>query len=158
MRSTTDFGRPDRFLPFDPVHPCRCSATCGKLRSFNEGSGGGAGGGRKMAALRVQVRLARRRWRSIIMLGAVALLATVFVAGSSALVGASVFEGGDGNLVVDTSGNSDWVNAPNLVASVDQPSGTTDNSFGQGTKEDNAAVTVVTGSIPPNKSDLTRFY
>jgi hypothetical protein len=37
-------------------------------------------------------------------------------------------------------------------------SGTSDNSFGQGTKEDDPSVSVVTGSIPPNKSDLTRFY
>jgi hypothetical protein len=37
-------------------------------------------------------------------------------------------------------------------------SGRNDNSFGQGTKEDDANVTVVTGSIPPQKSDLTRFY
>src|SRR5207244_2829513 len=33
-----------------------------------------------------------------------------------------------------------------------------DNSFGQGTKDDDPAVSVVSGSIPPNKSDLTRFY
>src|SRR5207244_7825125 len=41
---------------------------------------------------------------------------------------------------------------------IDLPSGTSDNSFGQGTKEDNASVSTVSGSIPPNKSDLTRFY
>jgi hypothetical protein len=33
-----------------------------------------------------------------------------------------------------------------------------DNAFGQGTKENNSTVTVVNGSIPPNKSDLTVFY
>src|SRR5262249_21715365 len=38
------------------------------------------------------------------------------------------------------------------------PSGQTDDAFGQGTKEDNPVPTVVTGSIPNNKSDLTRFY
>ncbi len=35
---------------------------------------------------------------------------------------------------------------------------TSDNSFGQGTKEDSPVPTVTSGSIPPNKSDLTRFY
>jgi hypothetical protein len=37
-------------------------------------------------------------------------------------------------------------------------SGGTDNSFGGGTKEDDPVVTVGFGSIPPMKSDLTRFY
>jgi len=70
----------------------------------------------------------------------------------------SNFEGGDGNLLVNTAGDTDWSNVAGLNIGVDQPSGTNDNAFGQGTKEDNAAVTVVAGSIPPNKSDLTRFY
>jgi hypothetical protein len=71
----------------------------------------------------------------------------------------STFAGGDGNLLASptTFGTTDWQNVgPN--AGFDLPSGTSDNSFGQGTKEDNPNVTVVTGSIPPNKSDLTRFY
>ncbi|HET7244645.1 MAG TPA: Ig-like domain-containing protein, partial [Streptosporangiaceae bacterium] len=72
----------------------------------------------------------------------------------------STFAGGDGNLLASptTFGTTDWQNVAGLHAGFDQPSGTGDNSFGQGTKEDNAAVTVVSGSIPPNKSDLTRFY
>jgi hypothetical protein len=40
----------------------------------------------------------------------------------------------------------------------DLASGGGDNSFGKGTKEDDPNVSVVSGSIPPNKSDLTRFY
>jgi hypothetical protein len=91
-------------------------------------------------------------------LAALAVLATVFVAGSSANLAGSTFEGNDGNLVVDTAGNTDWANAPNRVVGLDVPSGPTDNSFGQGTKEDNPNVTIVTGSIPPQKNDLTRFY
>src|SRR5262249_31284740 len=67
-------------------------------------------------------------------------------------------EGDDGNLVVNTAGNTDWANAPNRVRGDDLASGSTDNAFGQGTKEDDPNVGVVTGSIPPNKSDLTRFY
>jgi hypothetical protein len=50
------------------------------------------------------------------------------------------------------------VNAPNRVRGDDLPSGRDDNAFGMGTKEDDPNVSVVTGSIPPNKSDLTRFY
>jgi hypothetical protein len=69
-----------------------------------------------------------------------------------------MFEGSDGNLVVNTAGNKDWVNVTGLHTGIDKPTGRTDNSFGQGTKEDDPAVTVVTGSIPPNKNDLTRFY
>lgn len=33
-----------------------------------------------------------------------------------------------------------------------------DNSFGQGSKEDTPSPTVVSGAIPPNKDDLMRFY
>src|SRR6516164_8108075 len=72
----------------------------------------------------------------------------------------STFAGGDGNLLTNptTFGTTDWQNVAGLNPAFDLPSGTGDNSFGQGTKEDNPAVTVVSGSIPPNKSDLTRFY
>jgi hypothetical protein len=52
----------------------------------------------------------------------------------------------------------DWVNAPNRVAGLDKPTGQQDDSFGQGTKEDDPVPTVTDGSIPNNKSDLTRFY
>src|SRR5258708_2476170 len=57
-----------------------------------------------------------------------------------------------------TFGSTDWQNVAGLNAGIDLPSGSGDNAFGQGTKEDNPNVTVVSGSIPPNKSDLTRFY
>jgi hypothetical protein len=45
-----------------------------------------------------------------------------------------------------------------LNAGFDLAGGKGDNSFGQGTKEDDPNVSVITGSIPPNKSGLTRFY
>jgi len=72
----------------------------------------------------------------------------------------STFAGGDGNLLTNptTFGTTDWQNVAGLNPGFDLASGSGDNSFGQGTKEDNAAVSVVSGSIPPNKSDLTRFY
>ena len=102
----------------------------------------------------------RRRHTRLLALTALAASALVvfFVGTSGANVSPSAFEGNDGNLVVNTSGNTDWVNVSGLHTGIDDPSGSTDNSFGQGTKEDDPAVTVVAGSIPPQKSDLTRFY
>jgi hypothetical protein len=105
--------------------------------------------------------LARRRVSIKTMVIPIAVLAVgiLGLAGAaSANLSGSTFEGNDGNLVVNTAGNQDWVNAPNRVRGDDLASGTNDNSFGQGTKEDDPNVTVVTGSIPPQKSDLTRFY
>jgi hypothetical protein len=55
-------------------------------------------------------------------------------------------------------GATDWQNVAGLNKGFDLPSGSSDNSLGQGTKEDNPNITVVSGSIPPNKSNLTRFY
>jgi len=70
----------------------------------------------------------------------------------------STFEGNDGNLTVDTPGGTDWVTAPNQAIGVDLPSGNTDNSFTQGSKEDDLNVYIGQGSVPPNKNDVTRFY
>ena len=104
-----------------------------------------------------------RRSRRAFSLGAVgalvcAALAAVAPSANANLTG-STFEGNDGNLIVNTSGNKDWVSTTiNRVRGDDLPSGGSDNSFGQGTKEDDPNVSVVTGSIPPQKSDLTRFY
>src|SRR6266568_7929826 len=111
-----------------------------------------------MAAVRIRQRRVRRWWYLAMTAAAFAVLAVVFVTASSANLAGSTFEGNDGNLVVNTAGNTDWANAPSRVVGIDQPSGSSDNAFGQGTKEDNATASVVTGSIPPNKNDLTRFY
>jgi len=63
----------------------------------------------------------------------------------------------DANLVVDHPPPSlDWDNVAEVVQA-DAPSGQLDDSFGEGTKEDDAVPTIVTGSIPPNKSDLLEF-
>jgi hypothetical protein len=100
-----------------------------------------------------------RRRRTWLALGTAAALTFLAIPATSfANLAGSTFEGNDGNLVVNTSGNTDWVNVAGLNAGIDLASGTGDNSFGQGTKEDDANVTVVSGSIPPQKSDLTRFY
>src|SRR5215204_3533971 len=111
-----------------------------------------------MAAFKLRRRRVRRAWTTGLTLTAFALFAVIFVAASSAKLPGSTFEGNDGNLVVNTTGGTDWATAPNRVRGDDLASGRDDNSFGQGTKEDDPAVTVVTGSIPPQKSDLTRFY
>jgi hypothetical protein len=75
----------------------------------------------------------------------------------------SPFDAGDGNLVVNDE-FKDWANigiscvTPIAGCGLDLPTGQTDNSFGTGTKEDTPVPSVVDGSIPNNKSDLTRFY
>lgn len=78
----------------------------------------------------------------------------------SCLTGSS-FESADGNLTVGSScsaADEDWTNAPALSTGNDVGVGSADNAYGQGAKEDGPCPTVVYGSIPPNKSDLTRFY
>src|SRR6266545_1965231 len=111
-----------------------------------------------MAAFRFRRRRTRRLWMFGATTSALAAVLLLIVASASGNLAGSTFEGSDGNLVVNTAGNMDWANVAGLSAGVDTPSGTSDNSFGQGTKEDDANVTVVSGSIPPQKSDLTRFY
>jgi hypothetical protein len=110
-------------------------------------------------------RSTRRRWYTVT---AAVLLASivVFVIGAvGASLPGSTFEiDTNANLIVNTSGNIDWLTGgtgtgfrSGVTVKPDQPSGTGDDSFGQGTKEDTAVPTVVSGSIPPNKSDLTNF-
>ncbi|MBT2513417.1 SpaA isopeptide-forming pilin-related protein [Arthrobacter sp. ISL-30] len=79
------------------------------------------------------------------------------------LVGSS-FDAGDGNLVVDDEAK-DWANigincSPGALVgcAIDKNTGQTDDSFGNGTKEDDAVPSIVSGQIPNNKSDLLRFY
>jgi uncharacterized surface anchored protein len=61
------------------------------------------------------------------------------------------------NLKVDHAAPSiDWASV-NEFRKADTASGSTDESFGNGTKEDTAVPSVVDGGIPPNKSDLKFF-
>jgi hypothetical protein len=108
--------------------------------------------------MKLGMKLHFTRGRAAFALGATAALILATATSASANLSGSNFESNDGNLIVNTAGNTDWINAPNRVRGDDLPSGGSDNSFGQGSKEDDPAVTVVTGSIPPQKSDLTRFY
>jgi hypothetical protein len=70
----------------------------------------------------------------------------------------------DANLIVDSSPCIDWLAGgtgtslrTGVLAKPDKPTGTGDDSFGQGTSENDANPTIVSGSIPPNKSDLKVF-
>jgi hypothetical protein len=87
-------------------------------------------------------------------------LAVGFLLGSGpalAIPGSS-FESTDGNTSVQ--GTQDWESVAPATMEADQPdtpSGAADESFTQGTKSDTPVPTVETGSIPPNKSDLTRM-
>src|SRR5262245_18804172 len=85
------------------------------------------------------------------------VVALAAITGASGTVSPSTFEGNDGNLVVNTAGNKDWDNAPNLAVGQDIADPKNDNSFGQGTKENDVDVSVVTGSIPNSKANLGRF-
>jgi hypothetical protein len=111
-----------------------------------------------MGAFRSRHRRSRRSWLIGTTLAAAAVFGVFFVAASGANLPGSTFEGNDGNLIVNTSGNTDWANVAGLNTGIDKPTGSTDNSFGQGTHEDDLDPTIVSGSIPPNKNDLTRFY
>jgi Prealbumin-like fold domain len=132
-----------------------------------------------MAALHFRQRRVRRWWMTAITLTVLALLAAVFVTASNAdnpsgcdfaatgttqsclsPLSGSTFAGGDGNLLTSptTFGTTDWQNVAGLSHGVDKASGQNDNALGQGSKEDDPGISVVTGSIPNNKSDLTRFY
>jgi hypothetical protein len=92
--------------------------------------------------------------------------AVLFVGGAGASLPGSTFGGGDGNLTCNDTGTGagalDWNCLPSggidLHQGIDGITGQNDNSFGQGTKENDSNVTLVAGGIPKNKSDLTRFY
>jgi hypothetical protein len=100
-------------------------------------------------------------WAIVALVGAIAV-ATVLLVGMQAAFAASLpgsqFEiDTDANLKVDNLAPSfDWANVSE-TRKADLASGGGDDSFGQGTKEDTAVPTVVSGSIPPNKSDLLNF-
>jgi hypothetical protein len=88
---------------------------------------------------------------------------------SHAPLGTSQFEiDTDANLKVDHLAQTiDWGTPGNNCApeedknceirKTEASTGSDDDSFGQGTKEDTAVPSIVSGSIPPNKSDLKAF-
>jgi hypothetical protein len=104
--------------------------------------------------------ITRARWGAGV--ACLALILGGTTAAQANLTG-SPFDAGDGNLIVNDEAK-DWANigisciTPIAGCGLDLPTGQTDDSFGTGTKEDTAVPSVVDGSIPNNKSDLTRFY
>jgi hypothetical protein len=117
-----------------------------------------------MAAIQFRQRRVRRWWYLGMTVATAAVLAVLFVGGAGASLPGSTFGGGDGNLTCnDANGALDWnclstSGSPQLHIGTEQFTGQQDNSFGQGTKENDSNTSLVDGSIPPNKSDLTRFY
>jgi len=106
---------------------------------------------------------ARLRSAAIAAVGALALLGafgsmSAFASHPEVSLAGSDFEiDTDANLVVDDGTPSiDWASVTELRRQ-DSPSGSGDESFGQGTKEDTALPKIVSGGIPPNKSDLKYF-
>ncbi|WP_438856408.1 MSCRAMM family protein [Agromyces sp. M3QZ16-3] len=105
----------------------------------------------------------RRCLRGAAGVGFLALLGTALIgAPASAQAPPPSLTGSDfeidtnANLVVDEAGDLDWASVDENRQS-DLLSGTGDDSFGQGSKEDTLVPSPVFGSIPPNKSDLKTF-
>jgi Prealbumin-like fold domain len=100
----------------------------------------------------------RTKW--LLGIGAIAtLLFGLQVAAYALSLPGSNFEiDNNANLKVDGAAPPalDWANVAE-ERQADEPTGSADDSFGNGTKEDTAVPSVVDGSIPPNKSDLLNF-
>ena len=95
--------------------------------------------------------MSRLRGPSPTRLGALATAVVLALAGplvapplAQANLAGSTFEGGDGNLTVDTQGGTDWANVGDVHTGVDRPSG---SSFEGGTVEDDPSASVVTGPV-----------
>jgi Prealbumin-like fold domain len=109
----------------------------------------------------------RRLTRRYVVLFAALLGVVAFVAVASGTITPSTFNAADGNLVVNGS-EKDWAtpglinctSTPKVGCGLDLPTGQNDDSFTgpQANKEDSVPISIGTGSIPNNKSDLTRFY
>src|SRR6266545_5741993 len=102
------------------------------------------------------------RQRIVALIGVAALAALVAIPAlashpEASLPGSNFEIDTNANLKVDDPAPSiDWASVTE-IRKADLDSGSGDDSFGQGTKEDTAVPTVVDGSIPPNKSDLLNF-
>ena len=124
----------------------------------------------------------RRRWTFLWCLVVALGVGGLFISGASGTLSGSSFDTSNHDLT-DTSIH-DWnpagsptgnvgplqtITCPTLGSgsncavdltgkNTDPATGNGDNAFGQGAKEDDVAPTIVFGSIPPNKDDLSRFY
>lgn len=93
------------------------------------------------------------------MAAAAAMLALGIAVPAMAVLGGSPsnFEANDGNMTVDTAGNSDWnsvTSNPNYVHLTDLSSTTADDSFKPGQKQDTVCPVIATSKNPP-KDDFT---
>ena len=122
---------------------------------------------KKRAVLRHPLMLAALLGSVLVVAFAVSgsAVATTATCTNTATLAGSAFEiDTDANLVVNTSTCIDWLknDATNtmrtgVLTKPDKPTGSGDDAFGQGTSENDANPTIVSGSIPPNKSDLKVF-
>src|SRR4051794_8667334 len=85
--------------------------------------------------LKSNIGLSRRKPRGMIILVVVSMLTALSASVAQAALSPSTFEGNDGNQT-HLTGGTDWDNVAGKVNPADKPAGKTDNSFGQGTKED----------------------
>lgn len=116
----------------------------------------------------MHVSLRGHRRRPLIMGSVAALgLGILVVVPGQAAIAPSTFDGLNGNVSTTGSGLTDWedltlsnngVADGKFVYQNDEESGQGDDSFTQGTDENTEPPVPGTGSVPPNKSDLTRFY
>lgn len=110
----------------------------------------------------------RRGWESLAVAAMLAgILSSTTPSAASHLLTPSNFNAGDGNQVdADGTGTAerDWdsflpnTSTDNLFIGRETGSGSSDNSLAGGTKDDTECASTTTGSIPPNKDDLLRFY
>ena len=84
---------------------------------------------------------------SLALLGLALAVLVIFVPGSGAVLTGSTFEGNDGNMTIQTAGNTDWITYKDTAVRLDDMDpGTTDNSFAGGTKENPTYKEVCTGT------------
>jgi len=100
----------------------------------------------------------RRTWRLLAAAAGAVLAVGIAIPALAVLSGSpSKFEANDGNMVVDTAGNSDWNSvqgSPNYVHLTDVANSTADDSFKSGQKQDTPCPVINTNKNPP-KDDFT---
>lgn len=101
-----------------------------------------------------------QRWIIGVVVGALGIGTAVLWAPAHALAPAQELPGSQFQIDGNTTGSPDWGSLTSAITlETDEPDTTPksiDESFTQGTKSDTAVPVIETGSIPPNKSDLTR--
>lgn len=100
----------------------------------------------------------RARVLAAALIAAVCLLVAGVAAASAAVtVFPSKFEGGDGNLQVNTPGNTDWESFSGTLTPLPDGSGAGDSQYAggaQGKEQDPGSWLLNTGTVSPGKSDI----